>query len=100
MERLPLKIDDKRLAVNYLEEHFEVVKLDLFGEIRHRYIHLVSRSQRASPWLNLEDTLLEDMAFEGLFLGWLSWIRPGLHLNFVVVWHLESPFSWDPANIL
>ena len=35
-----------------------------------------------------------------MFLAWLTWISPGLHLNLRIIWHLEAPVSLHSTNVL
>lgn len=100
VQSLSLKIDDQGLAIDYMEEDFEVMKLDLLREIVHTDIHLLSRLQRSSAGLNLEDSFLQDVPLKGLFSSGFSWVSPRLHLDLIVIRHLEGPFCRYASNVL
>ena len=100
MESLTLKLDSQRFAIQNLEEEIQMVLPDLLRIVQHIEIHLLTWSQRTSPWLDLKNLLVQDLLFKCLLLAWRAWVSPRLHLNLTVVWHFELPVSLDSTNVL
>ena len=55
VECLTLEANGEWLAVHDLEEDTEVMLSDFFGVVQYVKIHLLTRGQRATSWLNLKD---------------------------------------------
>jgi hypothetical protein len=94
-----LKVYKKWFTVSDLEEDVQVVLHNLLGVVEHTAVHLLSRSQRATFRFNYEDLLGEDVFLKGLVTGRLSWVSPGLHFDFRIVWHLETPVCLNATHI-
>lgn len=77
-----------------------MVLFDLLRIVEHGAVHLLSRLKIARLWLDLEDLVVQHMRLESLLFCRLARVRPLFHLNLVVVWHLEPPFSRHTADIL
>jgi len=81
MQCFTFKLNSKRLTIHDLEEEVEVMFANFFGIVKHMQVHLLTRSQRASPWLNLKDFLVENFLLKGLFLAWSARVSPSFHLD-------------------
>jgi hypothetical protein len=99
MQSFSLKINNEWFSVSNCEENFQIVKLNLFRIVIDIYIHLLTRLEATSLRFNMENLLLENMAFKSLFLCRFTRISPWFHFNFVVIRHFERPFCWDTTNV-
>ena len=99
VECFSFEFDAQWLAVENLEEDAKVMLADFFRVVEHVQVHLLSRSQRASPWLNLEYLLVQDLLLKGLLFAGRAGICPRFHLDLRIIRHLEVPISLHSANI-
>ena len=99
VECLSFKFDTQWFAVENLEEDAKVMLANFFRVVEHMQVHLLSRSQRASPWLNLEYLLVQNLFLKGLFFAGSTGICPRFHLDLRIIRHFEVPISLHSANI-
>jgi len=66
VQSLALKANGDGLAVHYLEEDAQMMLADFLRVVKYMKVHLLTRSQRSSARLNLEDLLVEDLLLKGL----------------------------------
>jgi len=100
MESLTFKFDAQRLAIHDLEKDSQVMLSHFFWIVEHIKVHLLTRFQTASSWLDLEDFLVQDFFLKRLFFTRCAWVSPGFHLNLRVVGHLKIPISLHSTHIL
>lgn len=76
-----LELDGKRFSVHDLEEDVEMVLANLLRVVQDVEIHLLTRSQRATSWLDFKDLAIKNLLFKCLLLAWGARISPSLHLD-------------------